>query len=112
MSILNRQIVGEQIPAPKRVANRLRMQTIQTYQNLLQIHEDGIRSFWKNPNATPQEIAAELGTDALEVFSIHYKLGEFLNQFNSEKVSEARALVGEYTVNSDGSITIVLPPTN
>jgi hypothetical protein len=107
MSILNRtQNAPEQIPPAKRVANRIKMQTVQTYQNLLQIHEDGIRSFWNNPNATPQEIATELGTDAAEVFSIHYKLGEFLTQFNADKVNESRALIGQFTQNEDGSVTI------
>jgi hypothetical protein len=108
MSILNRQQANpEQIPPAKRIANRLRMQTVQSYQNLLSLHEDGIKSFWNNPNATPQEIAVELGTDAAEVFSIHYKLGEFLTQFNADKVNEARALIGQFTQNEDGSVTIL-----
>lgn len=112
MSILNRATtIPEQIPAAKRIANRIRVQTVQSYQNLLILHEDGIKSFWNNPNATPQEIATELGTDAVEIFSIHYKLGEFLSQFNPDKVAEIRSLVGQYTANSDGSITINPTPT-
>jgi hypothetical protein len=106
MSILNSPN-NELPPAPKRVAKRLVGQAFQTYQYLLSTFEEGVKNFWKNPAAKPEEIALELGTDAAELFHLHARLGDFLSQFNPEKVNQIRSLVGQFNINSDGTVTIV-----
>ena len=66
--------------------------------------------FWQNPQGlTPDEIAAALGTNAQEVFALHYKLGQLIGSVKPEAIAEGFSLVGEFTYNEDGSVTVVHP---
>ena len=58
---------------------------------------------------TPDEIAAALGTNAQEVFALHYKLGQLIGSVKPEAIAEGFSLVGEFTYNEDGSVTVVHP---
>ena len=67
---------------------------------------DGSVFFWTNSEATPQEIADELGTDAKEVFELHGKLGTLLSEIDPSAIASGLAVVGSFTYNEDGTITI------
>jgi hypothetical protein len=112
MSILdNNRPDRLEIPKAKMAANRLIQMTKQTYQQMVQSFNKGAQVFWKNGiGATPAEIAAELGTDAKEVFELHYKLGQLIATVKPEAISERVGLVGNFTMNEDGTATVIPEP--
>ena len=68
--------------------------------------------FQQNPQGlTPDEIAAALGTNAQEVFALHYKLGQLIGSVKPEAIAEGASIVGEFNYNEDGSVTVVHPTT-
>lgn len=96
-----------EIPKAKMAANRLVQMTKQTYQQMVQAFNQGSQIFWKNGlGASPSEIASELGTDAKEVFELHYKLGQLIASVKPEAIAEGVGLVGDFTMNEDGTVTI------
>lgn len=108
MSILNDRKVPEVDPAAM-VSRQLINQAKSTFDNLVSVFNSSSRQFWKNPRATPQEIASALGSDAAEVFALHAKIGALLDQVKPEAIAEGKSFVGEFTVNNDGTITVPAP---
>ena len=107
MSILNRNDDVPLVPPAKMAANRLVNMTRQTYNQMVQSYNQGSRIFWQNTmGATPSEVAAELGTDAKEVFELHYKLGQLLASVDPNSVTEANSFIGNFIMNNDGTVTI------
>lgn len=110
MSILDRNDVPNPVPPARMAANRLINMTRQTYEQMVQSFNQGAQIFWQNSTgATPSEIAAELGTDAKEVFELHYKLGQLIATVKPQAIAEGASLVGNFTMNEDGTITIIVP---
>lgn len=106
MSILNRQEqVSEPSPA-ERAAKQMVRQAKSLYEGLVGTFNEGAKNFWKNPRATPQEIAAALGTDAKEVFELHAKVGAFVASINPEAIAPGQAVVGQFSYNADGTVTV------
>jgi hypothetical protein len=105
MGVLDNQPVSP-IPSAERVAKQIKQQAKITYQQLLQVFNNGARQFWQNPQATPAEIAAALGTDAVEVFQLHGKIGALLATINPAVIAEGASVVGEFTYNADGTVTV------
>ena len=109
MSILDNG-PGNIVPPATRVANQLVNMTVRTYQQMVDSFNRGSVMFWQNPQGlTPDEIAAALGTNAQEVFALHYKLGQLIGSVKPEAIAEGFSLVGEFTYNEDGSVTVVHP---
>jgi hypothetical protein len=107
MSILDRDDAPNPIPPAKMAANRLVNITKQTYQQMVRAFNQGAEVFWQNGmGASPSEIAAELGADAKEVFELHYKLGQLIATVKPEAIAEGASLVGNFTMNEDGTVTI------
>jgi len=107
MSILNPS--SPELSHAERAARALRSQARATFQQLASTFNATCRQFWANPNATPAEIAAALGTDAAEVFALHGRLGAMLTAVRPEAIAEGVALVGQFSVNADGTVTITTP---
>lgn len=105
MSILNQPSSPEVDPAV-RAANMLRNQTRQTFNMMIQSFNQGAQTFWKNPRATPQEIADQLGADAKEIFELHSKLGSLLATIKPGSVAAVSSVVGSFIINQDGTVTI------
>jgi hypothetical protein len=106
MSILDRQDQPQEVSPAVRAARQMVRQAKQTYDGLVGSFNDGAQSFWRHPRATPQEIAAALGTDAKEVFELHAKIGAFIATINPEAIAPGAAVVGEFSYNADGSVTV------
>lgn len=106
MGVLDNINVPEVAPAV-RVANQLKQQARMTYQQLVQVFNQGAKQFWSNPRATPADIAAALGTDAKEVFELHGKIGALLASVKPEAIADGAAVVGEFTYNQDGTVVVV-----
>lgn len=81
-----------------------------TYQQLIRTFNGTAQEFWRNSQATSTEIAAALGTDAVEVFRLHAKIGALIVDVDPTTIAAGLAVVGEFTYNEDGTVTIVSPP--
>ena len=110
MSILDNNNGPDPVPPAKMAANKLINQARMTYQQMVQAFNQGARTFWANPmGASPADIAAELGTNAREVFELHYQLGQFIANIKPEAIVEGASIVGNFTMNEDGTVTIIEP---
>jgi hypothetical protein len=105
MGVLDQPASPQKSPAELAAAS-IKQQARLTYQQLVQVFNRGARQFWASKSATPAEIAAALGTDAVEVFQLHAKIGALLASIDPAAISEGAAVVGEFTYNQDGSVTI------
>ena len=66
------------IPPAIRIAEEIKHHTKQTFNNVVNSYVQGTKMFWQNSSASPSEIAEALGTDAKEIFELHYKLMNLL----------------------------------
>jgi hypothetical protein len=89
-----------------RVANNIKGTTRQTFQMMTNAFNMGSKNFWNNPHSTPTQIAEALGTDAREVFELHYALGQLINSIKPESIQEGWDVIGQFTMNEDGTVTI------
>jgi hypothetical protein len=105
MGILDNQNTPEIDPAV-RVANQIKQQARMTFQQLVQAFNQGAKSFWSNPQVPAAEIAAALGADAKEVFELHGKIGALLATVKPEAIQPGISVVGQFTYNEDGTVTI------
>lgn len=110
MSVLDKPAAPLPPPPATRVAAHLRQTTRDTFHQLAQVFNQGAKQFWKNPRATPAEIAAALGPQAVEVFQLHGKIGALLAQVKPESIAEGVAVVGQFTYNEDGTVTVLENP--
>lgn len=107
MSILDGNSTPDPVPAATRVANQLVNTTVRTYQMMVDAFNRGSTMFWANSQGlTPTEIADALGTNGQEVFQLHYALGQLIGSVKPEAIAEGASLVGEFSYNEDGSISI------
>lgn len=110
MSILDINDQPNPVPRARMAANTLINQARMTYQQMVQAFNQGSRIFWANGmGASPEDIAAELGTNAREVFELHYKLGQLIASVKPEAISEGNSLIGNFTMNEDGTVTVIVP---
>lgn len=110
MSILDNNNIIPNQPTPQMVANRITIATRQTFQTMVSNFNDGAKLFWNHPTLSPSEISQALGSNAREVFELHYALGQLINNIKPEAISEGWAVIGQFTMNEDGTVTI-LPNT-
>jgi hypothetical protein len=110
MSVLDPETSPAIDPAT-RIANQLKQNARNIFRNLTGAFSQNSKLFWQNPQATPQEIAAALGTDGVELFQLHAKIGALLAEIKPESVIPGLSVVGEFTYNEDGSLNIS-PPVN
>jgi len=104
MSVLNNNLTSERYA--EEAANSLVRIAKNTFGKILNSYSNGVQTFWNNPRATPQEIADALGTDASEIFSLHYQLGQLIASVDPTLLEETSNLIGNFTQNEDGTVTI------
>lgn len=91
---------------PQEIASNLKIQAKNIYNNMLNTYTRGVKLFWDNPNATPQEISNALGTDAKELFELHYKLGQLISSVDPIAIATGATVIGQFIMNEDGTVTI------
>ena len=106
MSILSQPNTNDKDPA-EIAAKRLINMTKQIYNQMVQTYNQGTQIFWKNNNASASEVSTKLGNNAKEIFELHYKLGQLLSTIKPEDIASANALIGNFTMNDDGTVTVV-----
>jgi hypothetical protein len=89
-----------------KAANTIKGATKQTFQMMVNAFNNGSKNFWNNPHANPSEISQALGTDAREVFELHYALGQLIGSVKPQVISSGLSLIGQFTMNEDGTVTI------
>ncbi len=89
------------------IANNIKGSAKNLFQMMVNNFNYGAKNFWDNPQATPSEIAEALGTDAKEVFLLHYALGQLINNIKPEAISEGWSYIGQFAMNEDGTVTIL-----
>jgi hypothetical protein len=104
MSILDNS--SSQKPVPEIIAANIKVTARQTFESMVRAFNTGSQTFWNNPRATPSEIAIALGTDAKEVFELHYALGLLINSIKPESIQQGWDVIGQFTMNEDGTVTI------
>ena len=98
------------VPVELTVANRIISQTRSTFSEMVNSFNNGSRFFWQNPHGvTPSQIASALGSNAKEVFELHYALGQLINSIKPESIAEGWSVIGNFTINEDGTVTIIEP---
>lgn len=91
---------------PEQIADTLKNQAKTIYSSMVGIFNRGSKLFWDNPNATPQQIATALGTDAKQLFELHYKLGQFISSIDPSAIATGASVIGQFIMNEDGTVTI------
>lgn len=104
MSILDNVNIEDSVS--ERISNYIKIQTKQNFESMVLFFNEGAKSFWKNPNATPVQIANNLGVNAKEIFELHYALGQFIASIKPEAIQEGLSVIGQFTMNEDGTVTI------
>ena len=94
-------------PMADMAADRLKGLTRSTFQQMAMAFNIGSQLFWKNSDASPADIATALGSDAKEVFELHYKLGQLIGSVKPDSISEGLNVIGNFTMNEDGTVTII-----
>ena len=97
---------------PTEIAESLKLQAKNIYNNMLIVFNRGSKMFWDNPNATPEQIAASLGPDAKQLFQLHYQLGQLISSVNPTDITAGSSVIGQFTMNEDGTVTILPPSGN
>jgi hypothetical protein len=107
MSILNNESINQPQPA-ELAAQRLIQITRHTYQQMVNAFNQGSEIFWRNGNgASPSDISSALGTNAKEIFELHYAIGTLIGSVSPESIQEGLSLVGQFTINEDGTVTVI-----
>jgi hypothetical protein len=106
MSVLDKQF-DYRPSAEKRAAREIIGMTKQVFEMMVSAFNRGSQTFWNNNDgATPQQIAAELGVDAREIFELHAQLGQLIATIKPDEITDGLSVVGEFEYNEDGSITV------
>lgn len=93
---------------PHKAANTLKLITKNTFDQMVLAFNQGVIVFWENQDGvSPAEIAEALGADAKEIFELHYKLGQLIASVKPETIMGSNSLIGDFTMNEDGTVTII-----
>jgi hypothetical protein len=106
MGILDNNEVPVTVPVPEKIARQIKAEARAAFKDMSDAFNKGSKLFWSNSRATPTEIAAALGSDAKEIFELHGKLGALIASIKPEAITEGSSVVGSFTTNEDGSVTI------
>lgn len=105
MNILTKQI--ENGPTIEMVSSRILRDVQMSFSQVLNMYARGVDQVWDNPRFTPAEIVTALGTDAVEVFTLHGALGNLLESVKPGCTATFAAKIGDFTPNADGTIVVV-----
>jgi hypothetical protein len=103
--------VNNRVPpnTPEEISEALKLQAKNIYSNMVNVFNRGSKMFWNNPNATPEQLSAALGNDAKQLFELHYQLGQLIATVNPADIAIGASVIGQFTMNQDGTVTIIQP---
>ena len=102
-----------QIQPAVRAANQIKRNTARLAESIKRDWEQSYDLLWHNPRATPEEVLAELGTDAAELFelsaqTVAYMLS-ILTGVMDDEVARIQAKIAEKpetVTHDDGTVTL------
>lgn len=97
-------------PACVTVAKELLTDAHTIYNQMLDMYNSSTQRFWNNryyQECSPSGISEALGNNAKELFILHYQLGQFLNSIKPGCVDATNTMIGNFTLNDDGTVTIL-----
>tara|TARA_R110002167_G_scaffold123016_1_gene301870 strand:- start:9912 stop:10256 length:345 start_codon:yes stop_codon:yes gene_type:complete len=110
-SILKRE--SPTIAASVRAKNIIIQSASELSSGIVETWERGFNLIWRNRQATPAEVLAELGTDAVEVFELSEHTVSFIgatltgrDDAEFARILAKLAKIPATTRNEDGSVTI------
>ena len=110
---------------PATVQNNMFNHAKQSWTKHFQDWKQAITMFWKNGRGfTPTQMAAQFGTSAVGVFAASARTAAYLSASSADpnlfdaatntaqqaQIRAVLALIGNYTPNADGSITVAAAP--
>jgi len=107
--VKNDLAVDISVTRAKTKADSLKAMTVGIYDSMVSTFNQGSVMFWNSQDATPQDIADQLGTNASGIFYLHARLGEVLSLVDPSGIAEGLSVVGEFTQNGDGTVTVIPP---
>ena len=110
-NLRNELSVDNSMSRAKTKADSLKAMTVGVYEEIVNSFNEGSVKFWGSQDATPQEIADQLGTNASGIFYLHARLGELAALVDHNAIQRGLNAVGTYDNNPDGSITVTSVPT-
>jgi len=106
MSLLKPEKTSAKLSIAERRAQIIKQQIAKMWQDLVRAHQQGVATIWDLPEGTSvKEIAEHLGEDAAQIFRIHSKLADFINE---EDPNNARAIPDDFNIEfkDDGTVII------
>lgn len=97
------------IETQAKVSSQIARDVEHVHQFLIARYNHIMKTFWKHPRLTPQQVSDSLGTEAVELFLLGGKLTEMIISITPESASELEVPLYPYTINEDGSVTIPEP---
>ncbi len=95
---------------PARVAAGQIVQSANFLWNQLpQKYLSAYKALWNNPEATPQQVVAALGTQAAMIFTRSAELAAFLTAAGVTRIPTGVPAGWSYAANPDGSVTLTPP---
>lgn len=91
---------------PEDIAASLKRQAKTIYNNMTGVFNRGAKTFWNNPNASPQQIADALGNDGRELFELHARLGALISSIDPIAILEGMSHVKNFTYDENGKVII------
>lgn len=72
-----------------------------SFRQLFRCYKHGVENVWLHPRLTPKEIVEALNKEklAVEVFQLHGKLGEVLEELQPGCTEDLKEHIGDFTIN-------------
>ncbi len=102
MGLINEQSMAADAKAVKVLKNG----ATGWYRKSINRYEQALEVFWKNPEATPQQVSDKLGSSAADLFAYIGALRTFILTVNPNAQLTPPNSLGTWTVNPDGTVTI------
>ena len=102
MAIIN---ITSEHNKPKEITLTIAQRVDSLHANIVRELEFSSNFIWNNPDATPQEIFTELGTEGYKLFELSSALVQVANQANPSSPITLN-IPYEYVINPDGSVTV------
>ena len=98
-------------------ANQIKKQIAITGEHLYYNWASSFDALWNNNQLSAEEIIAALGTDAAEVFYLSSAIVQFMSTVFAgrredilAKIQKKLATLPEFTINENGTVSLVAPP--